>query len=157
MTNGPLTALAGGGVYAYGSSNTFPTSTYNDNNYWVDVVYSHDVGGHGAGRPGGSDGGGRERVGHGELDGAGQWWQCDHQLYGDAVHWRFRADGGDVSGSPPATSTTVSGLTNGTAYTFTVAATNGVGTGLASPASNAVTPSVPPAVTAVTPSFGVDG
>jgi len=40
VTNGPLTALAGGGVYAYGSSNTFPTSTYNNNNYWVDVVYS---------------------------------------------------------------------------------------------------------------------
>ena len=41
VTNGPLTALAGGGVYAYGSSNTFPTNTYNNNNYWVDVVYSH--------------------------------------------------------------------------------------------------------------------
>ena len=27
VTNGPLTALAGGGVYAYGASNTFPTST----------------------------------------------------------------------------------------------------------------------------------
>jgi hypothetical protein len=40
VTNGPLTALAGGGVYAYGSSNTFPTNTYNNNNYWVDVVYS---------------------------------------------------------------------------------------------------------------------
>jgi hypothetical protein len=40
VTNGPLTALAGGGVYAYGSSNTFPDNTYNDNNYWVDVVYS---------------------------------------------------------------------------------------------------------------------
>ena len=25
VTNGPLTALAGGGVYAYGSANTFPT------------------------------------------------------------------------------------------------------------------------------------
>ena len=44
MTNGPLTALAGGGVYAYGSSNTFPTNTYNDNNYWVDVVYSPTAG-----------------------------------------------------------------------------------------------------------------
>ena len=28
MTNGPLTALAGGGVYAYGSANTFPSNTY---------------------------------------------------------------------------------------------------------------------------------
>jgi hypothetical protein len=40
VTNGPLTALAGGGVYAYGSSNTFPTNVWNNNNYWVDVVYS---------------------------------------------------------------------------------------------------------------------
>jgi hypothetical protein len=27
-------------VYVYGSSNAFPTSTFNNNNYWVDVVYS---------------------------------------------------------------------------------------------------------------------
>jgi hypothetical protein len=40
VTNGPLTALAGGGVYVYGSSNAFPANVYNDNNYWVDVVYS---------------------------------------------------------------------------------------------------------------------
>ena len=44
VTNGPLTALAGGGVYAYGSSNTFPTSTYKASNYWVDVVYSPSAG-----------------------------------------------------------------------------------------------------------------
>ena len=35
---------------------------------------------------------------------------------------------------------TVTGLTNGTAYTFTVAATNATGTGAASAASNSVTP-----------------
>jgi hypothetical protein len=46
-----------------------------------------------------------------------------------------------VTGSPPTTSTTVSGLTNGTSYTFTVSATNAIGTGPASAASNAVTPS----------------
>ena len=39
VTNGPLTALAGGGVYAYGSPNTFPTNTYQDDNFWVDVVF----------------------------------------------------------------------------------------------------------------------
>ncbi|HEX9549301.1 MAG TPA: DUF4082 domain-containing protein, partial [Acidimicrobiales bacterium] len=49
-----------------------------------------------------------------------------------------------VTGSPPATSTTFAGLTNGTSYTFTVSATNSVGTGPASAASNAVTPGTGP-------------
>ena len=56
-----------------------------------------------------------------------------------------------VSGSPPASTATVTGLTNGTAYTFTVKATNSIGTGPASANSNAVTPGpVPAAPTAVT-------
>ncbi|MGI2138004.1 beta strand repeat-containing protein, partial [Shewanella baltica] len=41
---------------------------------------------------------------------------------------------------PAACIATVSGLTNGTAYTFVVTATNGVGTSVASSASNAVIP-----------------
>ncbi|SFO57975.1 VCBS repeat-containing protein [Bradyrhizobium sp. Ghvi] len=40
-TNGPLTApSSNNGVYTYGTSNLFPTSTFNATNYWVDVVFS---------------------------------------------------------------------------------------------------------------------
>jgi Domain of unknown function (DUF1929)/Fibronectin type III domain len=45
-----------------------------------------------------------------------------------------------VSGNPAATSTTVGGLTNGTTYTFTVSATNAVGSSAESAASDPVTP-----------------
>jgi hypothetical protein len=45
-----------------------------------------------------------------------------------------------VTGSPPPASATIKGLTNGTTYTFTVAATNAVGTGPVSGESNPITP-----------------
>ena len=46
VTNGPLTAPAsasvspGNGLYSYSGSASFPNSTYNGNNYWVDVVFT---------------------------------------------------------------------------------------------------------------------
>jgi hypothetical protein len=45
VDNPPLHALAAGvsggnGVYAYGTASSFPASTYNSSNYWVDVVFT---------------------------------------------------------------------------------------------------------------------
>jgi len=51
-----------------------------------------------------------------------------------------------AQGTPPPTSATVTGLTNGTSYVFRVAAVNSVGTGPYSVNSAAVTPRVPPAI-----------
>ncbi len=53
-----------------------------------------------------------------------------------------------VTGNPPATGTTVTGLTNGSVYTFAVSATNAVGPGPQSAQSPPVTPS-----TNVVPAF----
>ncbi len=50
-----------------------------------------------------------------------------------------------VNTGSTATGFTVTGLTNGTSYTFRVAAINGIGVGTASAASAPVTPAVPPA------------
>jgi hypothetical protein len=50
-----------------------------------------------------------------------------------------------LTGTGASSPITVTGLSNGTSYTFTVRATNAIGTGPASAASNSVTPVAPPA------------
>jgi hypothetical protein len=89
----------------------------------------------------------RATVGNGSVD---LTWRAPTQNGGSAITGYVvvvRSGGQTVRTVPvpgTATSTTVSGLTNGTAYTFTVAATTAAGTGPASAGSDRVTPGAVP-------------
>ena len=65
---------------------------------------------------------------------------------GPITGYTIRSTPGDLTRTvgPGATSGTVTGLTNGTTYTFTVVATNAIGTGPASAPSDPVVPPAPP-------------
>ncbi|MDR3662087.1 MAG: DUF4082 domain-containing protein, partial [Mycobacterium sp.] len=140
VSNPPLSALANStsadGVFAHSSTSTFPTSTSSATNYWVDLDFEP------APVPGQATNV-NATAGHGSA----------------SLTWSAPTSGGPVTtytitpyigteaqptttinGSPPATGTTITGLTNGTSYTFTVTATNPNGPGPASPQSNTITP-----------------
>jgi fibronectin type 3 domain-containing protein len=88
-------------------------------------------------------------------------WTAPASNGGDAITTYTVTSAGGIAGpktclaTAPALTCTVSGLVNGTAYTFTVTATNTVGTGPASASSASATPNlVPGAPTGVTPTRG---
>ena len=146
--NAPLHAVSNGtsvnGVYSYGAVSTFPVSAYNATSYGVDVLF--------APTPPGQVTNVTATAGHSSA----------------TVNWSAPATGGvtkytitpfvgstpqtptTVTGSPAPTTTTITSLTPGTAYTFTVQASNSVGSGPASAPSNSVTPTAPAAPAAPT-------
>ena len=146
----PLYALATtttpDGLYLYGGSTAFPTSSYNASNYYVDAIFTLNP----PTVPSAPAGVTAQPANNSAVV---SWTGPTNNGGAPVSSYTVTPYAGSnaltptvVSGSPPATSITVNGLTNGTAYTFTVAATNAIGQGAASSPSSSVTPE--PALTA---------
>jgi hypothetical protein len=125
------------GLYGYGSSTSFPTSTFNAENYWVDVVFS----------PAPAPGQASNVVATAGFASAALSWSAP-STGGPVTSYVVTPYIGTVaqptttvSGSPAPTTALLTGLTNGTTYTFTVTAANPNGSGPPSAPSAPVTPS----------------
>ena len=149
---GLATTTTPDGLYSIGSSPAFPTLTYQGDNYWVDPVFNLTPnGGGGGGATAGAPTAVKATAGTGSVTVA---WTAPSNTGGSSISsYTVTPYLGStaqtpvtVSGSPPATSATLSTLTNGSTYTFTVSATNSAGAGPASATSNLATPeaSAPP-------------
>jgi hypothetical protein len=132
------------GVFTYGSELNFPTSGYDNDNYWVDAMFAPAI-------PPSQVTSLEATAGIGQA----------------TVKWTAPASGAPPTsykvtpyiGATPQTATTVpssltqttiSGLTGGTAYTFVVTALNEAGSAPDSPHSNSVTPTAATAPAAPT-------
>ncbi len=142
----PLYALAsanapnGNGVFVYGSAPAFPTGTYAASNYFVDPVFSPNTVPTAPAAPTGVT---AATAGSGSVTVSWSAPTSSSSITSYTVTPFVGSTAGTpvtVSGSPPATSTTLSGLTNGTTYTFRCRPRTRSGTGPASAASNSATP-----------------
>ncbi|HVX33823.1 MAG TPA: DUF4082 domain-containing protein, partial [Solirubrobacterales bacterium] len=134
--NAPLHAEANGGVYAYSTATQFPTKTFQSANYWVDVLFDPEAAPGIPGTPVATAGFGSATVNWTAPTGGGTTTSYVVTPYVGSTAQTPKT----ITGTPPATSTSFSGLTPGTAYTFTVKALNAAGSSAESAHSNAVTP-----------------
>jgi len=131
------------GLYAYGSGSTFPTGSFSATNYWVDVMFAPTP------APGAVSNVSATAAG---TTSASVSWNAP-TTGGAPSSYKITPYVGSTAKTPttvnaPATTTTVTGLTNGTTYRFTVQAVNPAGNGPESAQSNTVTPLNPVAPTA---------
>src|SRR5262249_55501834 len=128
------------GVFTYAGSSAFPTSSVNASNYYVDPVFTPET----FNNPPGQVGNVSATAGYAS---ANITWSAPTS--GDPVTTypitpyigSAAQTPTTVSGNPAPTSAAVSGLTNGTTYTFTLTPSNPAGSGPESGQSNSVTPS----------------
>ena len=144
VNNTPLHTIANGttanGVFAYASTNSFPNGTWNASNYYVDTTFIPNLSAQVPSAPTGI-------YATPATSSAQVNWVAPTSDGGTPINgYTVTPHLGSAAQTPvtvqgsSTTSAIVPGLTNGSAYTFTVTANNGVGSSTASAASAAVTP-----------------